>query len=699
MIAYENATSVLMTASLPSWAAPRSNFWRFLRDELALSPPRTFQMFRMTALVMLVVIVSMALRVPSAALSAYMIFFVSKADVATTARVGIGGLVGVTIAILLSLVFYSLAFAEPALRLPLMACAMFAGMYFLRASPQGVLGLLIGFLTTYALTFIDQKPSTEALTRQLLWMWVLIAYPIALLVLLDAAVGRRPAEIFRDGVADRLQAAGEYLSGVDDSAAKLRFERFQRTGVDELQPYANAGPRSSAPIRAALLRQVELLYLFLRELPAQAKANSSSEVDSVLRWAGEVCLQAQRALIGVADVPLHRLAIAEDEPGESGASGAAPTLVLPLLGYVKDIAHSVIDLRNPPPPNVSSGSPATLQPPSPSEAAAKKTESIQFALKVTLAAMTAYLIYTGLDWSGIHTALITCFFVAQDSLGATIHKLSLRILGAIIGAALGIAAIVFVLPHLDSAGGLALVTGAVMLPAAWIATGSQTISYMGLQIAFAFCLTVLQGFSRTTHMVVGRDRVIGILLGNVIMSLVFTFVWPVRLRVSVRRALSRSVDALAAMIRGEAKDASASFHKNLAVARKQAPVARLEPGEDDRSSLIPAIESLFVPIQVISQTEGVLPASGKEALHAVADPIANWLSDLARTFSAELPVPAFHQAEAAVQRLNAVVNDSAERASGTQDLLLRYFWLERLSARIQQLGSYGSERSAEGAVS
>ena len=105
MIANENATSVLMTASLPRWAAPRSNFWRFLRDELALSPPRTFQMFRMTALVMLVVIVSMALRVPSAALSAYMIFFVSKADVATTARVGIGGLVGVTIAILLSLVF------------------------------------------------------------------------------------------------------------------------------------------------------------------------------------------------------------------------------------------------------------------------------------------------------------------------------------------------------------------------------------------------------------------------------------------------------------------------------------------------------------------------------------------------------------------------------------------------------------------
>src|SRR5215471_86986 len=152
MIANEHAESALIAAGLPEWATARSKFWQFFRDELTLSPPRTFQMFRMTALVMLVVIVSMALRVPSAALSAYMIFFVSKADVATTARVGIGGLVGVTIAILLSLVFYSLAFSEPGVRLPLMACTMFVGMYFLRASPQGVLGLLIGFVTTYALT-------------------------------------------------------------------------------------------------------------------------------------------------------------------------------------------------------------------------------------------------------------------------------------------------------------------------------------------------------------------------------------------------------------------------------------------------------------------------------------------------------------------------------------------------------------------
>src|SRR6266851_5539522 len=106
----------VMAPRLADWRAPRSKLWQLFRDELTLSRPRTFRMFRMTALVMLVIVISMALRVPNAALSTYMIFFVSKADVATTARIGIGGLLGVTIAILLSFVLYSVAFSEPAVR-------------------------------------------------------------------------------------------------------------------------------------------------------------------------------------------------------------------------------------------------------------------------------------------------------------------------------------------------------------------------------------------------------------------------------------------------------------------------------------------------------------------------------------------------------------------------------------------------------
>src|SRR6202034_4447545 len=45
---------------------------------------------------------------------------------------------------------------------------------------------------------------------------------------------------------------------------------------------------------------------------------------------------------------------------------------------------------------------------------------VHFALKVTLAAMSCYIIYTGLDWPGIHTAFITCCFISLESIGATL---------------------------------------------------------------------------------------------------------------------------------------------------------------------------------------------------------------------------------------------------------------------------------------
>ena len=52
---------------------------------------------------------------------------------------------------------------------------------------------------------------------------------------------------------------------------------------------------------------------------------------------------------------------------------------------------------------------------------------VHFALKVTFAAMFCYIFYMAIDWSGIHTALITCTFISLESTGATLHKGVLRI--------------------------------------------------------------------------------------------------------------------------------------------------------------------------------------------------------------------------------------------------------------------------------
>src|SRR5262245_21373212 len=98
---------------------------QLFRDELTLSPARTTRMLRMTALVTLVVIISMALRVPDAALSAYMIFFFAKADVVATVKTGVAAVLALTVSLALAFVFFLFALDEPALRLPVMAALTF----------------------------------------------------------------------------------------------------------------------------------------------------------------------------------------------------------------------------------------------------------------------------------------------------------------------------------------------------------------------------------------------------------------------------------------------------------------------------------------------------------------------------------------------------------------------------------------------
>jgi multidrug resistance protein MdtO len=651
---------------------------RLVRDELALTPDRWARMLRMTALVTVVVIVSNALRVPNLALSAYMIFFFSKSDVVATVRTGIAGVVGLTLVLTLAFVVYSVTLGEPALRLLAMGCAIFGGFYLLRSSPVGPLGLLIGLAISYALALVDSNASPEKLTRELLWIWVVISYPIALLVVSDLALGRRPEELFRRGISARLRAAGAFLAGDpdDDARARREFEWLERMGTGDISPYANAGPGAAAGTRTRLLAQLDLLLLLVRELPPDAKR--SHALARALVAAGEACLAASDAVLAGRRVLPGFLASWQHElAGRTDLPADVLAVALPLLSCVTDIGSCLVELHD---------APSAAPSPKPRAEAANAapsnhTEAVQFALKVTLASMTAYILYTSLDWWGIHTAMLTCFLVAQDSAGATIHKLTLRIAGALIGGALGIASIVFVLPQLETVGGLALLVAAVTLLAAWIATARETISYAGWQIAFAFYLTVLQGFSRTSKMVVGRDRVIGILLGNLIMSVVFTTVWPDRIKTVLREALGRAVQSLADALRlpsNRTTEAQLAFRAELQKVKQSGLQATFEPGGGDLSPPVAAIESLFVPIHALIQQplDSHLVSQGDAAaLRAAGETAAKRLSDLAAAIPELRPIPPF-QGPAI---LPAVDGDPRAR--------LQAKWFELLEDRISHLAA------------
>src|SRR6266403_3706896 len=156
---------------------------------------------------------------------------------------------------------------------------------------------------------------------------------------------------------------------------------------------------------------------------------------------------------------------------------------------------------------------------------------VHFALKVTFAAMFCYIVYEAIDWSGIHTALITCTFIALESTGATLYKGTLRIVGCVIGGALALFSIVFLLPHMETIASLVVLVACASAIAGWIATASERISYAGLQIAFAFFYSVFQGYAPDTDLDNVRNRVVGILFGLIVTGFVFQYIWPERARI------------------------------------------------------------------------------------------------------------------------------------------------------------------------
>ena len=161
---------------------------------------------------------------------------------------------------------------------------------------------------------------------------------------------------------------------------------------------------------------------------------------------------------------------------------------------------------------------------------------VHFALKVTLAAMFCYIVYQAIDWTGIHTAFITCTFIALESTEATLYKGTLRTVGCVIGGALALFTIVFLMPHMETIASLVVVVAFACAIAGWVATGSERISYVGLQIAFAFFYSVFQGYAPDTDLDNVRDRMVGILFGLVVTGLVFHYIWPERSRVEPQMA-------------------------------------------------------------------------------------------------------------------------------------------------------------------
>jgi len=151
----------------------------------------------------------------------------------------------------------------------------------------------------------------------------------------------------------------------------------------------------------------------------------------------------------------------------------------------------------------------------------------------------------------------------------------LRVGGCVIGGALALFTIVFLMPHMVTIASLVVVVACASAIAGWVATGSEMISYAGLQIAFAFFYSVFQGYAPDTDLDNVRDRVVGILFGLIVTGVVFAYIWP-------EHTIDRLRDALRAALR--------QLAQLLEIPR---PKTSLETGKAEAHSLIAGTSTSF----------------------------------------------------------------------------------------------------------
>lgn len=592
---------------------------RQVRRDLEPFPGRFGMTWRIALLCALVAAVAMLYKVPEPAIGCYLVIYLMKPNAAENIALSIGATVLVTLVVGVVLVLVQWTIDVPALRLATMAVAAFLLVFLGSVSRLGPLGSDMALVVTFALSLTSDVPVAEAATRGLLYAWQMVTMPMALMLVFNMVLGWPPPRLLASTVRERLETASDALKTGDPSAVRALLregngEQGQAALLTRLFHYVPAA-------RGMWLSQAaDSTYRLLLAIAALPQSLAPA-------WRAHLAEQCRSAAE----------AIARKAPWQPG------TVVADVTDPAARQAALAVSALAPP---AKSWAPMQQEPFFAPDALSNPDHQ-RFALKTAAAAMACYLIYTGIDWQGIHTAMITCFVAALGTTAETVHKLALRIVGCLIGAAMGIAAILFVIPNITSVGGLMVLVFAGILPAAWVSSGNERISYGGVQIGLAFLLTILQGFEPSLDMGSARDRIVGILLGNVMVYLVFTQIWPVGVTHGVKLRLADAFAALAKLAgRAPAEMAAATGDAS----RAQAQIAsaadglalapfeprRLRPGTaqiERLRAVLTEAEVLAPKLFILSTSEGETAghdasASGQTAPQehtALADRLA-WLS-------------------------------------------------------------------------
>ena len=598
---------------------------RWLPALLAMSPGRLEFAARLALICALTTLVVEIYQTPEPALTAYVAFFLIKFDRATSIIVCVVMLLLITLIIGTILLITMAVIDEPLWRFTTMALISFCLLFTVSASKLKPIGGIVALIVAYAIDLLGTAHTGEIATRALLYAWLFVGIPAGASLAVNLIVGPPPRRLVERMLAHRLRLAAIVLRKPSASMRRA-FEECLHEGLSEIPTWLKlAGlEKTSPPQDITALRQAAQSTVVILSLVDMIADPSEPLLPTLHRERIAQTLDDMAAILRKGGYPIGITLDAVDDNAKLSplASAVVAELRVALTGFTEP---------SPPEPSPE----PDIKPVGGFFLPDAFTNAIhvQYALKTTAAAMFCYIVYSLLDWPGIHTSLITCYIVSLGTTAETVEKLTLRILGCLVGAAVGIAAIVFLIPNVTSIGALIVIVSLAALVSGWIAAGGPRISYIGFQLAFAFFLSVVQGSGPAFDMTIARDRVIGIVFGNLVVAVIFTLISPVSVAERIDPAVAvllRKLGIMAAArsrakrwaLAAETQAALGAIEQDIDLTAYEPLSTRPKQGWiDRRRQIADALASLQGPLLV-----------GNDLEPGTSDSIAHRVSRLAKNF-------------------------------------------------------------------
>lgn len=526
-----------MMKALDYLPLPLVKLLSFFHEELSEQRPGRFpQTMQLWAGCLLVVLISMTFEIPFLAISLAVLFYGIQSNAFYTKFVAILFVVATVLEIGSLFLIYKWSYGYPLVRMVVAGLILIGCMFLMRTHKLGLVFFAVAIVAIYGQTFPGMLDYPEIVLRLTLWCIVVGLYPTLLMVLMgvlwfpERAIGQ-----MRDGLCSHLDEAIHRLTQPDMPTGEKQLER-DALALQKLNVFCladDAAWKNHSPWWQTCVATVTYLRTTLNRFDAAAWANDPAVQNLLPELAA-----AMRSLSG---------AISAGEPWRGSWQPTEEQHAAAQRCGLSGVCQALIQLGKMDPDTPSA--PAAKQPSMAADAWTNPAY-IRYALKTLLACMVCYVFYSGVEWEGIHTCMLTCVIVANPSIGSSYQKMSLRFGGAFFGAIFALLFTLLVMPWLDNIVELLCVLAPIFLLGSWLATSSERSSYIGTQMVVTFALATLENvFGPSYDLVEIRDRALGILIGTAVSAVIYTFIWPESEAQSLPQKLAGALAMLAKAIR------------------------------------------------------------------------------------------------------------------------------------------------------